>query len=278
MGDITRMTAHPHRQSRRNRLRAAFATRSRTYRARGLLWRLLAPAVFIAAGALFVTSMVTSQGTDLRAGRYDDLEGLATAEAKDLETLRTRATELDREVERLSQGLGRTGDRVEQRKVDALEGPVGLLPVRGPGMTISLDDAPDDVLAAADGDVSDLIVHQQDIQAVANALWAGGAEAMTIAGQRVVATTGIKCVGNTVVLHGVPHSPPYRISAVGPTGGMRAAVNASPYIDLYLESAEKGLGWDVREHASLSLPGYEGPTELRYARSAAAAASDATRS
>jgi uncharacterized protein YlxW (UPF0749 family) len=265
------MATHPHRQSRRTRLAAAVAARTRSYRSRGLLWRLLAPAVFVAAGALFITSMVTSQGTDLRAGRYDDLQGLANAEADDLEALRVRAAELDREVERLTEGLGRTGDQVEQRKVEALEGPAGLKPVRGPGITISLDDAPDDVLATAGGDVSDLIVHQQDIQAVANALWAGGAEAMTIAGQRVVATTGIKCVGNTVVLHGVPHSPPYRISAVGPTGAMRAAVNASPYIDLYLESAEKGLGWDVRKQASLSLPGYQGPTELKYARPAAPA-------
>jgi uncharacterized protein YlxW (UPF0749 family) len=267
------MATHPHRQSRRARLTAAFATRTRTYRSSALLWRLLAPAVFVAAGALFVTSMVTSGGTDLRAGRYDDLDGLATAEGNDLAALRAQASRLDREVERLTQGLGRTGDQVEQRKVDALEGPAGLEAVRGPGMTISLDDAPDDVLADAGSDVSDLIVHQEDIQAVANALWAGGAEAMTIAGQRVVATTGIKCVGNTVVLHGVPHSPPYRISAVGPVGAMRGSVNASPYIDLYLESVQKGLGWDVREEPSLSLPGYQGPTELEYARPATSASS-----
>ena len=265
------MATHPHRQSWRTRLTAAFATRTRTYRSRGLLWRLLAPAVFVAAGALFVTSMVTSGGTDLRAGRYDDLDGLASAEANDLESLRVRARELDREVERLTRDLGRAGDQVEQRKVDALEGPAGLEPVRGPGVTISLDDAPDEVLAAAGSDVSDLIVHQEDIQAVANALWAGGAEAMTIAGQRVVATTGIKCVGNTVVLHGVPHSPPYLISAVGPTGAMRASVNASPYIDLYLESVQKGLGWDVRQQPSLTLPGYQGPVELEHARPATTA-------
>jgi uncharacterized protein YlxW (UPF0749 family) len=264
------MATHPHRQSRRTRLAAAFAARTRSYRSRGLLWRLLAPAVFVAAGALFITSMVTSQGTDLRAGRYDDLQGLANAEADDLEALRVRAAELDREVERLTEGLGRTGDQVEQRKVEALEGPAGLEPVRGPGITISLDDAPDDVLATAGGDVSDLIVHQQDIQAVANALWAGGAEAMTIAGQRVVATTGIKCVGNTVVLHGVPHSPPYRISAIGPVASMEATVNRSPYIELYLQQVSKGLGWDMKQEESLDLPGYDGSTELEYARPASA--------
>ena len=50
-----------------------------------------------------------------------------------------------------------------------------------------------------------------------NALWRGGAEAMTIQGQRVISTTGIKCVGNTVVLHGIPYAPPYG-SAPSATG------------------------------------------------------------
>ncbi len=205
------MAPHPHRQSLARRLSAAFATRTRTYASRSLVWRLLAPLVFVAAGALFVTSMVTSQGTDLRAGRYDDLDGLANAEAK----RPGRPARPDGRADR-RRGPAHPGDRPAAAtpppaaKVEALEGPAGLRPVRGPGVTIPLDDAPDGVLSAAGNDVSDLIVHQQDIQAVANALWAGGAEAMTIAGERVVATTGIKCVGNTVVLHGVPYSPPYR--------------------------------------------------------------------
>ena len=102
-----------------------------------------------------------------------------------------------------------------------------------------------------------------------NALWAGGAEAMTIQGQRVVATTGIKCVGNTVVLHGVPYSPPYRISAIGPTQTMLSAVTASPYIQFYLEVVrQSGLGWDVQVERDLHLPGFQGSTELEFARPA----------
>jgi uncharacterized protein YlxW (UPF0749 family) len=266
------MASHSHRQSWRSRLAGvlshAWTTRTRTYGSRSLVWRLLGPAVFVAAGVLFVTSMVSSQGTDLRAGRYDDLDGLATNEAHDLEGLRARTTALSAEVDRLTRDLGSTAATRAQSRAAALEGPAGLRPVRGPGVTITLDDAPDDALAAAGSDVSELLVHQQDIQAVANALWAGGAEAMTIQGQRVVATTGIKCVGNTVILHGVPYSPPYRISAIGPTGSMLASVDASPYIALYLELVRKGLGWDVKEHRSLGLPGYDGSTELQYARPA----------
>ena len=105
-------------------------------------------------------------------------------------------------------------------------------------MTVDAHDAPQEALdQAAEDDERQrrqLVVHQQDIQAVVNALWAGGAEAMTIQGQRVMATTGIKCVGNTVVLHGVPYSPPYRIAAVGDPADLLAALAASDYIDAYL--------------------------------------------
>ena len=247
----------------------AFAARTRTYRSRSLGWRLFAPAVFMLAGVLFMTSMVSSQGTDLRAGRYDDLDGLANSQARELADIRTRAAELSAEVDRLTDDLGAVGADPAQRRVDRLDGPAGLEPVTGPGVTISLDDAPDEAIKATTGDVSELLVHQQDIQAVVNALWAGGAEAMTLQGQRVIATTGIKCVGNTVVLHGVPYSPPYRISAIGPTQTMLSSVTASPYIQFYLDVVKRsGLGWDVDVDPDLHLPGYEGSTELEFARPA----------
>ena len=89
-------------------------------------------------------------------------------------------------------------------------------------VTVTLDDAPSSV--AANGiDPDLLVVHQQDIQAVVNALWSGGAEAMTIQDQRVISTTAVKCVGNTV-LHGIPYSPPYVITAIGDQARLRAAL------------------------------------------------------
>jgi uncharacterized protein YlxW (UPF0749 family) len=261
------MSTH-HRLTWRRRIAAAYAARSDTYGSRPLVWRLLAPTVFVLAGALFVTSMVSSGGADLRAGRYDDLDGLANAESRSLAGLRADAADLTREVDRLTEDLGSADAGQQQAKADALRGPAGLEPVHGPGVTITLDDAPDSAIAAiGDGDVSPLLVHQQDIQAVANALWAGGAEAMTIQGQRVVATTGIKCVGNTVVLHGVPYSPPYRISAIGPTDQMRSAVYSDGHIALYLQVVDAaGLGWQVDDEDDLTMPGYDGSTDLEYAR------------
>jgi uncharacterized protein YlxW (UPF0749 family) len=236
-----------------------------------MFWRLAAPGVFVLAGALFITSAVSSGGTDLTgtAGRIADLGGLAEAETHDLEALRAEHVKLADEIDRLVKSLGDTSASPLVKEAEALRGPAGLDPVSGPGVTITLDDAPEQVQDTADIDSEDLVVHQQDLQAVANALWAGGAEAMSIQGQRVVSTTGIRCVGNSVVLNDVPYAPPYRISAIGPTGDMLDAVNASPYVGFYLEYvAAFQLGWDVEVDPDIDVPGFDGSTGLDYARPA----------
>jgi uncharacterized protein YlxW (UPF0749 family) len=140
---------------------------------------------------------------------------------------------------------------------------------------VTLSDAPDAVMDTAETADSNLVVHQQDIQAVVNALWAGGAEAMTVQGQRVVSTTGIRCVGNTVVLHDVPYAPPYVISAIGPTDEMLRSINESRYIGFYLEVVERyQLGWQLEVEPRIEMPGYVGSTALEHARPAGLSAAD----
>src|SRR3712207_3303783 len=155
---------------------------------RGPFWRVATPAVFVAAGVLLVTSAVTSRGTDLRPGRYDSLADLARQESQRVTVLREEIADLQADVDELSAGLDSQALEELQARADALAGPAGLSALRGPGVTVTLDDAPEELRAAAGAQVADAIVHQQDIQAVVNALWAGGAEAMTLQGQRVVST------------------------------------------------------------------------------------------
>jgi uncharacterized protein YlxW (UPF0749 family) len=245
-------------------------------RSRSLPARLLVAVVCVLAGVLLVTSAISSHGTELRAGRYGDLDSLVNQEANDVAGLRAQAADLNDQVNRLTTALGTHAARRAQRRANALAGPAGLEPVSGAGVTISLDDAPEDVQKSADIDVSKLVVHQQDIQAVANALWAGGARAITIQGQRLVSTTGIKCVGNTVVLHDVPYAPPYVLSAVGSPQALVASVDASPYIGYYMQVVRAyDLGWSLEVKSHLRLPAYEGSTDLHYARAASSLADSA---
>ncbi|HEU4514633.1 MAG TPA: DUF881 domain-containing protein [Nocardioidaceae bacterium] len=257
------------RESWSRRLSEAWQARARSYRERSLTWRVLTPAVFLLAGALFVTSSVASDGTDLRAGRYGDLSTVVQQATKEVDELQAERAALADEVERLTAELNDTGVSPIQEKVRRLEVPAGMGAMKGPGLTVELDDAPNDTSADPDVDQNFLVVHQQDIQAVVNALWAGGAEAMTIQGQRVISTTGIKCVGNTVVLHGIPYSPPYVITAVGDPASMLTALNDSPYVASYLTWVERhDLGWDVLPHSEVELPPYKGTLDLDYARPA----------
>jgi uncharacterized protein YlxW (UPF0749 family) len=143
---------------------------------------------------------------------------------------------------------------------------VGTIPVTGPGLRVQLDDAPPSNISIPGVTVDDLVVHQQDLQHVINALWAGGAEAMTLQGERVIMTSAFRCSGNILLLHGKVFSPPYVIEAVGDTRGMRRALDDAPGVQRYLEWAQSvGLGWNVREASDLRLPAYTGTSELRFA-------------
>lgn len=142
-----------------------------------------------------------------------------------------------------------------------------MLPkVEGPGISVQLDDSQYSLAAMANSDGSadanDYVVHQQDIEAVVDALWHGGAEAMTIQGVRVENTTAVRCVGNVLLLNGHTYSPPYTVQAIGSYDDMKAALDSSPTIQLYLEYVKQdGLGWKVSQEDTLVFD--ETPSSLQ---------------
>jgi uncharacterized protein YlxW (UPF0749 family) len=227
--------------------------------------------MFVFAGALFVTTSINSKGLDLRESSITDLGQVVQEESDHAKLLAGQVATLNREVGQLSHQVNDTGVQRLQTQVDRLKRPAGFTPIAGPGLTVVLSDAPKSMIDAATanpGPVTpdELVVHQQDIQAVVNALWAGGAVAMTIQGQRVISTTGIKCVGNTVMLHGVPYSPPYRIAAIGDTNALQTGLDNSDYVAAYRSFVNiYQLGYAVRPHSRLDFPGYTGITTLKYA-------------
>lgn len=231
-------------------------------------WRLGTPVVVLLCGALFVVSAHNSGGTDLRPGRYTDLASLVKDESDQYDALRQQVSDLNSQVQALSAGMSdKDVDRLH-RKIDRLEDPAGMRPRSGPGLTITLSDAPEDVINSTTGNVNLLLVHQQDIQAVVNALWNGGATAVTVEGQRIVSTTGIKCEGNAVQLQGVPYPQPYTIQAVGDQGALLTAIEEDPYLQTYREQAADpaiSVGWDLQLEPLVTAPAYDGLRDLSFA-------------
>jgi uncharacterized protein YlxW (UPF0749 family) len=221
----------------------------------------------VAAGLLFTTSAHTARGTQLRADR-PDLVGLIRSENARVEARVRRVEALRAEVDADTMAVAAGGVEVDRLRSEgqSLSAAAGLSPVSGPGLEVTLDDAPRGAPVPQSVKPDDLVVHQQDVQAVVNALWTGGAEAMMLQDQRVISTSAVRCVGNTLILQGRVYSPPYVITAIGDVDRMRRALNDSAYVALYREYvAAVGLGYAVRSSDDLRLPAFAGSLDLRYA-------------
>jgi uncharacterized protein YlxW (UPF0749 family) len=237
-----------------------------------MAWRLATPVVGLLVGALFVVSAHSSKGSDLRPGRYTDLASLVRGDAAQVDALRQRVSDLRDQITLLSGSVDNKQVGKLRRQAARMRLPAGLLPATGPGLTVTLSDAPQGTDAQVPDTVDNpnlLVVHQQDIQAVVNAMWKGGAQAVTVQGQRVVSTTGIRCIGNSVQLQGVPYSQPYVISGIGDPTVLQAAIEDDPYLQIYRQDAENpdiNVGWDEVVESSITAPGYDGLVGLQYAR------------
>jgi uncharacterized protein YlxW (UPF0749 family) len=230
------------------------------------VWRYAIPVLTLFAGALFAASGSTAHGTDLRGGDRTRVTELIAQEQRGYQDSQRRYQRLRREVDALGRLAGRRDARVDaaQRTADGLAPGAGLTPLTGLGVRVSLDDAPSDQPGHPSPD--DLVVHQQDVQAVVNALWSGGAAGMQIMDQRLIATSAVRCVGNTLILQGVVYSPPFRITALGDPDRLRAALDASPELRIYRQYvAEYGLGYIVRTLDTTTLPPYTGNVTPKYA-------------
>jgi uncharacterized protein YlxW (UPF0749 family) len=224
--------------------------------------------VLVAAGLLFTTSAHTSHGTQLRSQRAD-LADLLESENARVKQQSQRVAVLNDQVKAETAAAAQTDASIRELEQNSagVEAEAGLLAVTGPGLTISLNDAPRDSSVPSQATPDDLVVHQQDVQAVVNALWAGGAEAIMLMDQRVISTSAVRCVGNTLILQGRVYSPPYVIKAIGNVDQLKAAVDASPQIDIYLQYvASLRLGWDVKSSKDLGFPAYQGSLSLTHAQ------------
>ncbi|RFS87008.1 DUF881 domain-containing protein [Actinomadura spongiicola] len=231
-------------------------------------WGSIIPVLTLLAGTLFAASASTARGTSLREQGRTRITELIAAEQRAIRQERAEYRRLRHEVDGISREAGRHDARVKQAQseADRLATNAGFTPLSGRAVQVSLDDAP------ARGDLpsgvrpDDLVVHQADVQAVVNALWAGGATGMQIMDQRVISTSAVRCVGNTLILQGVVYSPPFRITAVGDPARLHAALGASREIAIYRRYVRAhGLGYTVRTVERATLPPYTGNVTMKYA-------------
>lgn len=170
---------------------------------------------------------------------------------------RTLADDLEAEHEQLeSEVAGQQGTVLEGAdaggadRLAAYEGAASVVALSGPGVVLTLDDS--SALPAAPG-VSEGTVNRvtdEDLQIAVNGLWAAGAEAIAVNGQRLASTSAIRTAGSAVLVDFRPLSPPYRITALGDAPQLRDQVEADQAGEYLAElSSRYGIvsSWESEE-------------------------------
>ncbi len=229
-------------------------------------WSVIGVVVLFGAGMLFSTSAIEANGTSLRTDQGLELREVIPQRNEEVRQLEDESQQLRDEVDGLTDDLGSGNNPIElqQKRADSNKQAAGLTAVHGPAVRVSLDDAPHSASQLPAGaKIEDVVVHQQDVQAVVNALWSGGAEAVTIMGVRVVSTSAVRCVGNTLLLHGQVYSPPFVITAIGDVDSMSTSLNATSGVLAFRDAAEDyGLGYTAEKLEDVEMPAYDGPIDM----------------
>lgn len=215
--------------------------------------------VTLTSGLLFSFSALNARRSDVHD---TDLIGLVEQRQAVVTGLENEAHALSDRVRTLMDTTLPTASGPRLTTLDTLTAQT----VSGPGLVITLTDAPPGPLPEG-ASPDDLVIHQQDIEDVMNALWDGGAEAITVQGVRITSRTVVRCIGNVILVDGTSYSPPYTVAAIGDPTSMRRAVDANPriinyknYVSLY------GLGWKAETKSRLEFPPATGATAPRWAR------------
>jgi uncharacterized protein YlxW (UPF0749 family) len=196
--------------------------------------------------------------------RLEELTFLLQQQQQQRERLEAEITALRHRLARYEEAAtrGQGIQREMRRRLEALRVAAGVEPLRGPGVVVELQDSPRRLVAGDDPNL--VLVHYTDVQAVVATLWAAGAEAVAVNGERVVSTTGLSCVGTTILCNARQLAPPYVIVALGDPEALAAAVEAEsgPL------SALRAFGFPVRVNRSedLRVPAYRGGFQFRFAR------------
>jgi uncharacterized protein YlxW (UPF0749 family) len=186
------------------------------------------------------------QQVDLRRQELSGLQRQLNREEAEVLAVRSRLTSLSIQRQATQARLQRLGVRT------------GFAAVRGPGVVVTVDSAP--------GSAGTELVRDSDLTLLADALWAAGAEAISVNGERLTALSAFRNVGIGILVNAQPINPPYVFDVVGNPDTLPADLLSSPMGEKWYALANSlGFRFDVRDGGTMSLPA-AAPERLRSAR------------
>jgi uncharacterized protein YlxW (UPF0749 family) len=234
----------------------------------------------LVALTMVVAGLLVAITYDQAAASAQGREQVRSALIEDIQRNSAVTDELAAQLEALSAEVTSARDKVlassavGQRVLDDLahaEQGAAAVPVTGPGLLVTLANADpkaneDPVGGGTAAEDPRGRVRDGDLQLVVNALWAAGAEAVSINGQRLGPTTAIRFAGEAVLVDFRPVTNPYKVSAIGDPDTLSKAFLASPEVGaLAVISESFGLRFEFAKEDELKLPAASIP-EIRFAQ------------
>lgn len=185
--------------------------------------------------------------------QLEDLKNRLLAATNDLDNYR-------KEAEQNTDGAKAMASELERYKILA-----GLTNVEGKGITVTLSDSSAETEAGKS--VASYIIHDSDLRTIVNELRSADAEAISINGERLIASSEIRCVGPTIIINGNKYVPPFNIKAIGDPDMLEAALKLKGGIIDQLKSL---YGFDIviSKSANLKIEKYSGIVSFKYAKPA----------
>ena len=160
-----------------------------------------------------------------------------------------------------NQNIGRTIQGGE-KNLDELKFLSCTVPLEGEGVIIKMDDSQREKNSGEDENL--YVVHDDDVLRVINELKAAGAEAISINGQRLTATSEIRCAGPTISVNNVRSSAPYEIKAIGEKKSLENSIKMRGGVEETLKVW--GVRLDVEVSDKIFIPAYEGEISHKFAK------------
>ena len=198
--------------------------------------------------------------------RRAELQRLVEQRRATIRDLSSEVSVLSDRVDEVRARAGKGSAEVE-RTVETLEElarVVGLQAVEGPGVVVELSDSPR--RATTRDELTDFRIQDVDLQLVANTLWRGGAEAVSVNGRRLTSTSAIRKAGTAILVNYRAVSSPYRIMAIGDPDALLDVLERSDIAERFAVWKEiYGLGFSLRSEESLEAPALSGLQDFRHA-------------
>ena len=151
-------------------------------------------------------------------------------------------------------------DQLQEARIAA-----GLIPLTGTGIVLQLEDSQEPVAPGADE--ADYLVGARDLRSVVEELWAAGAEAIAINGERMTPTSAVIDVGPSILVNAAYLAGPYQITALGPEDLYPRLSASTGFVDLIRTRAQGfGIQVSIAEPDAVDIPAFAGTVTLRYAR------------